>query len=193
MTLIDKPPSLTEAIRRTQRILHELHIHHLPLRHIHFAQTAKGESVSLPMAILGAVDEVAQNGDVLGLVRGIGGVGSAERGTDVELLDGPVPADVDESLVNCGWAGLVVGAALGLDLGQGRRFIDYWPYTFELRVIVFQADVSRILGDELFDKLEVGIVGEELRNDGIALVVTVAVYSGVDQRVLEEGGLSYRI
>jgi len=121
MTLIDKPPSLTEAIRRTQRILHELHIHHLPLRHIHFAQTAKGESVSLPMAILGAVDEVAQNGDVLGLVRGIGGVGSAERGTDVELLDGPVPADVDESLVNCGWAGLVVGAALGLDLGYGVR------------------------------------------------------------------------
>jgi len=60
-------------------------------------------------------------------------------------------------------------------------------------VIVVQADVSRILGDELFDKLEVGIVGEELRNDGVALVVTVAVYSGVDQRVLEEGGLSYRI
>ncbi len=56
---------------------------------------------------------------MLGPVRDIGGVGPAERGVDVEFLDGPVAADVDESLVDCGWAGLVVVAAPGLDLGYG--------------------------------------------------------------------------
>ena len=127
-----------ERFRSPQRILHELHIHNLPLLH---ATPNTERAGTRPPNNPTPIRELPKDGDILPAIP--------EEGLNLEGFVRPLPVDHGEGVQDGGGAFLRVRADVGHEL-------------LEVGVGVIEGDVGGGWGDEGLHVGLVGGVGEEL-------------------------------